>query len=163
MYTHTHTNQERLWICRRAKEDRLLAFKSQKVLMLSIDWYLSSVRWGERMHNHNYRWVRSLICSGFIFVDAFHLYSLVLWTQKRRFPSTRKRRRVSLSPLSSPADRPASIPPAVSKGKWTCPFVMLNNSGVQFGKQLCHPRTTTNFDGEGSQYCAFSSFKEVSS
>lgn len=56
--------------------------------MHAIDWYLSSVRWGVCMHNHNYRWVWSLIYSRFIFVDAFHLYSLALWTWKVRFTFT---------------------------------------------------------------------------
>lgn len=72
----------------RERKDRLLAFKALKVLMLAIDWYLSSVRWGERMHNHNYRGLWSLIYSWFIFVDAFHLYSLALWSWKDRFPFT---------------------------------------------------------------------------
>lgn len=81
-------------------EDRLLAFKTAKVLTPAIDWYLSSARWGERMHNHNYRELWSLIYSWFIFVNAFHLYSLALWSWKDRFPFTLLRSDAACSRVS---------------------------------------------------------------
>lgn len=145
--THTYTLSPRTPKSakrERGKEDRLLAFKTQKVLMLAIDWYLSSVRWGECMHNHNYRGLWSLIYSRFIFVDAFHLYSLALWTWKGRFPFTLLRSVAAcchitfvsqfhslpplpLLPLSLCISIHPSTPPSIKSihisGKLPCPLI----------------------------------------
>lgn len=94
-HTHAHKSRRPVKFAGEEGGGGLLAFKMQKVLMPAIDWYLSSVRWSECMHNHNYGWVRSLISIPFIFVDAFHLYSLGLWKKEkkknRRLPFTLQR------------------------------------------------------------------------